>query len=183
MATRKIRIRGYNHAVNSAATVTFDGVEIFSGALSAEVVEESLVWTTDTTNPVAIFEFEYNNADDTQETEHSLRIAVTAGQIRAGNIWIEATRDAAIVNSYPEEERISGEFVVDGIYYYMFGDGGVYGDQSESALPERINILINDAEPISIGYEGNYAGHDFLLSAGDTFACTVRVPKILETHS
>ena len=36
MATRKIRIRGYNHAVNSAATVTFDGVEIFSGALSAE---------------------------------------------------------------------------------------------------------------------------------------------------
>lgn len=183
MATRKIRIRGYNHAVNSAATVTFDGVEIFSGALSAEVVEESLVWSTDTTNPVAIFEFEYNNADDTQETEHSLRIAVTAGQIRAGNIWIEATRDAIIANSYPENERISGEFVVDGIYYYPFGDSGVYGDQSESALPERTNILINDAEPISIGYDGNYAGHDFLLSAGDTFACTVRVPKILETHS
>ena len=183
MATRKIRIRGYNHAVNSATTVTFDGVEIFSGALTAEVIDESDVWSTDTTTPVAIVEFEYNNADDTQETEHSLRIEVTAGQIRAGNIWVEATRDAAIANSYPENNRISGEFVADGVYYYLFGDGGVYGDQSESALPERINILINDAEPISIGYDGNYAGQDFLLSAGDTFACTVRVPAALSTYS
>ena len=183
MATRKIRIRGYNHAVNSATTVTFDGVEVFSGSLSAEVIDESDVWSTDTTTPVAIVEFEYNNADDTQETEHSLRIEVTAGQIRAGNIWVEATRDAAIANSYPENERISGEFVADGVYYYLFGDGGVYGDQSESALPERINILINDAEPISIGYEGNNSGQQFLLSAGDTFACTVRVPAILSTYS
>ena len=183
MATRRIRIRGYNHAVNSATTVTFDGVEIFSGAVSAEVVDESDVWSTDTTIPVAIVEFEYNNADDTQETEHSLRIEVTAGQIRAGNIWVEATRDAAIANSYPENNRISGEFVADGVYYYLFGDGGVYGDQSESALPERTNILINDAEPISIGYDGNYAGYDFLLSAGDTFACTVRVPATLSTYS
>jgi hypothetical protein len=183
MATRKIRIRGYNHAVNTATTVTFDGVEVFSGALSAEVIDESDVWSTDTTTPVSIFEFEYNNADDTQETEHSLRIEVTAGQIRAGNIWVEATRDAAIANSYPENERISGEFVADGVYYYLFGDGGVYGDQSESALPERINILINDAEPISIGYEGNNSGQSFLLSAGDTFACTVRVPATLSTYS
>ena len=182
MATRRIRIRGYNHAVNSATTVTFDGVEIFSGAVSAEVVDESDVWSTDTTIPVAIVEFEYNNADDTQETEHSLRIEVTAGQIRAGNIWVEATRDAAIANSYPENERISGEFVADGVYYYQFGDRGVYGDGSESALPERTNILINDAEPISIGYEGNYSGQDFLLSAGDTFACTVRVPATLSTY-
>ena len=183
MATRKIRIRGYNHAVNSATTVTFDGVEVFSGALSAEVVEESDVWSTDTTIPVAIVEFEYNNADDTQETEHSLRIEVVAGQIRAGNIWVEATRDAAIANSYPENQRISGEFVAAGVYYYPYGDGGVYGDQSESALPERINILINDAEPISIGYEGNNSGQSFLLSAGDTFACTVRVPATLSTYS
>ena len=169
--------------MNSTTTVTFDGVEIFSGALTAEVIDESDVWSTDTTTPVAIVEFEYNNADDTQETEHSLRIEVTAGQIRAGNIWVEATRDAAIANSYPENNRISGEFVADGVYYYLFGDGGVYGDQSESALPERINILINDAEPISIGYDGNYAGQDFLLSAGDTFACTVRVPAALSTYS
>ena len=183
MATRKIRIRGYNHAVNTATTVTFDGVEVFSGALSAEVIDESDVWSTDTTTPVSIFEFEYNNADDTQETEHSLRIEVSAGQIRAGNIWVEATRDAAIANSYPENERISGELVADGVYYYLFGDGGVYGDQSESALPERINILINDAEPISIGYEGNNSGQSFLLSAGDTFACTVRVPATLSTYS
>ena len=183
MATRKIRIRGYNHAVNTATTVTFDGVEVFSGAVSAEVTDESDVWSTDTTIPVAIVEFEYNNADDTQETEHSLRIEVAAGQIRAGNIWVEATRDAAIANSYPENNRISGQFVVDGVYYYPFGDGGVYGDQSESALPERINILINDAEPISIGYEGNNSGQQFLLSAGDTFACTVRVPATLSTYS
>ena len=183
MATRKIKIRGYNHALNSAATVTFDGVEVFSGTMSAEVIDESDVWSTDTTTPVAIYEFEYNNADDTQETEHSLRIEVTAGQIRAGNIWVEATRDAAIANSYPENERILDEFVADGVYYYLFGDGGVYGDQSESALPERTNILINDAEPISIGYDGNYSGYDFLLSAGDTFACTVRVPATLSTDS
>ena len=183
MATRKIRIRGYNHAVNSATTVTFDGVEVFSGALSAEVTDESDPYDNPDASPTEIFQLEYNNADDTQETEHSLRIEVTAGQIRAGNIWVEATRDAAIANSYPENQRISSEFIVDGIYYYEFGDGGVYGDQSESALPERTNILINDAEPISIGYDGNYAGHDFLLSAGDTFACTVRVPATLSTYS
>jgi len=183
MATRKIRIRGYNHAVNSVTTVTFDGVEVFSGAMSAEVVDESDVWSTDTTTPVAIFEFEYNNADDTKETEHSLRIEVTAGQIRAGNIWVEATSDATIANSYPEGQRITGDFVVDGTYYYTPGDGNPYGNQSESALPERTNILINDAEPISIGYDGNYSGYDFLLSAGDTFACTVRVPATLSTDS
>ena len=90
--------------------------------MSAEVIEESDVWSTDTTTPVAIFEFEYNNADDTTETEHSLRIEVTAGQIRVGNIWVEATRDATIVNSYPEEQRFSSEFLVDGTYYYQPGD-------------------------------------------------------------
>ena len=183
MAIRKIQIKGFNHAINSSATVTFDGVEILSGALSAEVVDESDIWSGEDVTPVAMFEFEYDNADDTQETEHSLRIEVSAGQMRAGNIWVEATRDAAIANSYPENNRISGEFVAAGVYYYPYGDGGVYGDQSESALPERINILINDAEPISIGYEGNNSGQQFLLSAGDTFACTVRVPATLSTYS
>lgn len=181
MATRKIIIKGYNHAVNSTATVTFDGVEVFSGALTAEVVDESDVWSTDTAPPIGILEFEYNNADDTKETEHSLRIEVPAGQLRLGQLWIEATRDAAVVDSYPEKKFPALD--IDGNYYYLPGDLGVYGDGSESALPERTNILINDAEPISIGYEGNYAGQQFLVSAGDTFACTVRVPKILETKS
>jgi len=181
MALRKIIIDGYNHAVNSVTTVTFDGVEVFLGAVSAEVVDENDVWSTDETNPVAIVEFEYNNADDTQETEHSLRIEVTAGQIRAGNIWVEATRDAVIANSYPENKFPAVD--IDGVYYYSPGDQGVYGDQSKSALPERTNILINDAEPISVGYEGNHSGYEFLLSAGDTFACTVRVPAELSTHS
>tara|TARA_R110000851_G_scaffold300836_1_gene457087 strand:+ start:108 stop:635 length:528 start_codon:yes stop_codon:yes gene_type:complete len=174
MSTRKIRIKGNNHAVNSSATVTFDGVEVFSGAVSAEVIDESDVWSTDTTTPVAIVEFEYNNADDTQETEHSLRIEVAAGQIRAGNIWVEATRDASNTNL-----KWFHGIEVAGVYYYNPGDNGVYGDGSESALPERTNILINDAEPISIGYDGNNSGQEFLLSAGDTFACTVRVPAIL----
>ena len=89
MAPRKIIIKGYKHAVNSAATVTFDGVEISSGALSAEVIDESDVWSGEDVTPVTMFEFEYNNADDTQETEHSLRIEVNAGQIRAGDIWVE----------------------------------------------------------------------------------------------
>ena len=181
MTTRKIQIKGYNHAVNSAATVTFDGVEISSGALSTEVIDESDVWSGEDATPVAMFEFEYDNADDTQETEHSLRIEVTAGQLRAGQIWVEATRDAAIVNSYPENGLNIVD--IDGNYYYVPGDQGVYGDQSESALPERTNILINDAEPISVGYEGNNSGQEFLLSAGDTFACTVRVPAALSTYS
>ena len=181
MAIRKIQIKGFNHAINSSATVTFDGVEILSGALSAEVVDESDIWSGEDVTPVAMFEFEYDNADDTQETEHSLRIEVTAGQLRAGQIWVEATRDAAIVNSYPENGLNIVD--IDGNYYYVPGDQGVYGDQSESALPERINILINDAEPISIGYEGNNSGQQFLLSAGDTFACTVRVPATLSTYS
>lgn len=181
MAARKIRIRGYNHAVNSAATVTFDGAQVFSGDLSATVIEESDIWSGAATDPEAIFEFEYTNADDSQETEHALRIEVTAGQIRVGNIWVEATRDATIANSYPENERIPSAFVDDGIHYYPPGDAGVYGRQSPP-MPERINILINDAEPVTVGYDGNYSGYDFVLSAGDTIACTVRVPKTLSTH-
>ena len=198
MATRRIRIRGYNHAVNTATTVTFDGVEVFSGALSAEVIDESDI-------PVAVVEFEYNNADDTQETEHSLRIEVTAGQITVGNIWAEATRDSAIVNSYPENEYEASPFIINGdsngdpngppvtfpepvfingVYYYAPANMmDVYDENGpESVLPERINILINDAEPISVGHDVNQYGYEFLLSAGDTFACTVRVPAILAAY-
>ena len=180
MATRKILIKGYNHAVNSAATVTFDGVEVFSGALTANVLEESLVTADDTTVPVKVFEFEYNNADDTTETQHALNIQVTAGQIRVGNLWIEATRDQAVVESYDvgNKNRIPSDFLVDGIYYWPIGDKGtVYSRGSDQ--PERINILINDAEPVSTGYDGNHSGHSFVLSAGDTFSCTARVPHRL----
>ena len=172
MATRKIMIDGYNHAADSAATVSWGGTQVFSGALTAEVIAENQVWSTTTQTPSYILSWEYNNADDSQETQHALSIACTAGQIRVGNLWVEATRNADTYNASP---GLTTE-AIDGVYYYHAGDTGMYGDGSDSANPERINILINGATPVTVGYTGNYNGVNFLLNAGDTLTCTGRVP-------
>jgi hypothetical protein len=172
MATRKIMIDGYNHAADSTATVSWGGTQVFNGALTASVLEESLITTTTTQTPSYIFSWEYNNADDSQETQHALSIACTAGQIRVGNLWVEATRDVDIRNTGTGRTTEA----IDGVYYYHAGHLGMYGDGSESANPERINILINGATPVTVGYTGNYNGVNFLLNAGDTLTCTGRVP-------
>ena len=179
MATRKIMIDGYNHAADSTATVSWGGAQVFSGALTASVVDESLVTSTENQTPSYIFSWEYDNADDSQETQHALSIACTAGQIRVGNMYVEATRDATIRNSASGKTTEA----IDGVYYYHFGDTGMYGDGGSSANPERINILINGATPVTTGYTGNYAGKLFLLNAGDTFTCTGRVPMKMIQHS
>ena len=166
MATRKIMIDGYNHAADSTATVSWGGAQVFSGALTASVVDESLVTSTENQTPSYIFSWEYDNADDSQETQHALSIACTAGQIRVGNMYVEATRDATIRNSASGKTTEA----IDGVYYYHFGDTGM-------------NILINGATPVTTGYTGNYAGKLFLLNAGDTFTCTGRVPMKMIQHS
>lgn len=175
MATRKIMIDGYNHAADSAATVTWAGAQVFSGVLTAPVVAENLVTTSTDQTPAYVFSWEYDNADDSQETQHALSIACTAGQIRVGNLWVEATRGATERN----KNTAATSEAIDGVYYWIPGDNGIYGDGGESANPERINILVNGATPVYNGTNANYNGVNFLLNAGDTLTCTGRVPLII----
>ena len=106
MANRKIKIYGHNHAANSAAKVTIGGVEVFNGTLTASVSSDADV-IDETTNPepIALFEFNHNNADDSTLTEHALAIDVTSGEIRVGQLWIQATATADIYNGLSDADK------------------------------------------------------------------------------
>ena len=185
MVNRKIKIYGHNHDAGTEATVTLGGVQVHSGAVSAGVVTDAAV-IDDTTNPepVVLFDITYNNSDDTTMTEHALNISVTAGELRAGQIRIEATSDASVIDALTENGKratgINGT-PIDGTYYYEPDNGIAYAtDEWWAGTPERKNILINGATPVTVGYEGTtYEGKEFLVSSGDQYTCTVRIPALL----
>ena len=185
MANRKIKIYGHNHAANSAATVTIGGVEVFNGTLTAGVSADADV-IDETTNPepVALFEFTHNNADDSQMTEHALAIDVSAGEIRVGQIWIQATATADIYNALSDEDKDDkgiDAIAIDGDHYYAPGRGRPYGGWADEDFSERKNILINSSAPVIVGDGSDDTIHDgrlFVLGAGDAFTCTARVPAL-----
>ena len=194
MANRKIKIYGHNHDAGTEATVTLGGVQVHSGAVSASVVSDAdVIDETENPEPVVLFDFTYDNSDDSQLTEHALNISVTAGELRAGQIKIEATSDASVWNALSTDaKRDSGinEIAIDGTYYYEPGNGHAYTGYVQSntkgtiawdtAIPERKNILINGATPVTTGYEGTtYTGMEFVVGSGDQYTCTVRIPAAL----
>lgn len=189
MANRKIKIYGHNHDAGTEATVTLGGVQVHSGAVSASVVSDAdVIDETENPEPVVLFDFTYNNSDDSQLTEHALNISVTAGELRAGQIKIEATSDASVWNALSTDaKRDSGvnETAIDGTYYYEPGNGLPYATKNttiawDTAIPERKNILINGATPVTTGYEGTtYTGMEFVVGSGDQYTCTLRIPAAL----
>ena len=200
MATRKIKINGYNHEEGTEATVLFDGVSVFSGALTAGIVSDSDVIGGTAVPGTAIFEFTYENSDDTVETEHTLSINVTAGWLRAGICLISCGNDnIASWDEYPEaENKTKGLQEIDGDWYYPGGNNGQYGDGSDTALSERTNCLINGEVPsFNLVYDAEigsgvptgvlsddptFSGHKFIVNTGETFTCTVRVPRLLPAY-
>lgn len=195
MANRTIKVYGHNHAADTNLTVTWGGTQVYTGTLSASVVNYDDVWdkSTDVANQVELFEFTYNNADDTTESSHALSITVNAGSCSPGRIYDISNNDNTNYDTYPANMKppvidIGGKW-----YWNPTGPNNVYHDGSalaEHKLDAKINasgFAINgDAPPAYVdggapsGY--NYDGYQFHLSSSDVFTCNVKVAPILVTN-
>ena len=87
MANRTIKIFGYKHAADTALTVSWNGTEVFNGAISGTVVDYADVWGGDTLTLAELCEFTYNNADDTAESNNALSITISAGEASIGYVY------------------------------------------------------------------------------------------------
>ena len=201
MATRKIKLYGSNTGIATEATVLFDGVEVFSGVVDAVTDSELFGW-------------EFTNAADADEPVHyegvyinyTLSIAVTAGSLSIGGCKISCGNDdvakwgidnIASWDGYdgPGTSAVdTGLMEIDGDWYYPAGHLFPYGDGSDTALPERINCLVDgevppfltektrDEDIIPSGVlpdAPTFDGWYFRTDAGSTFTCQVRVPRLL----
>jgi len=188
MATRTIIITGYNYDATSSATVLFDGVEVFAGALTASAVTAPTV-NGPTADPAEIFKFDFTNADDSQMTSHTLSVECTAGYIDVGEILSHCNPDV------DQQDEASQTVILnaDGKWYWRPGNGGIYGDGSATAECERTNILIGGATPSLLDADADagigepqggkttpvWTGWSLKLEAGETLTCGVRVPEII----
>jgi hypothetical protein len=189
MATRKIKLYGTNADVTTEATVLFDGVEVFSGVVDA---------VTDS----ALFGWDFTNADDTIESNHTLSIEVTAGSLSAGGCRISCGDDNISSwdnwNGVGTSAATAGMIEIAGDWYYQGGNNGYpYGDGSDTAQAERINCLVDGEVPGFLTEKTlddqilptgvlpdapTFNGWYFRTDEGSTFTCTVRVPKQLPAH-
>tara|TARA_R110000803_G_scaffold34379_1_gene75097 strand:- start:51 stop:623 length:573 start_codon:yes stop_codon:yes gene_type:complete len=185
MATRTIIIRGYNYDATSSATVLFDGVEVFAGTLTASVdAVPDAPLSGPASESIALFKFDFNNADDSQMTTHTLSVTCDAGHIDVGEV---------LSNCNPWTEDRDNFLDIDGKFYYGPGNTGPYGDGSDTAEAERTNIL-KDGDALSLldadadagigePQGGKSApvwnGWSLKLEAGETLTCGVRVPEII----
>jgi hypothetical protein len=185
MATRTIIIRGYNYDAASSATVLFDGVEVFAGTLTASVDAVPVApLSGPDTDPIELFKFDFNNADDSQMTTHTLSVACNAGHIDVGSIYSHCN---------PNADKQSQFVNVGGKFYYHPGNYYPYGDGSDTAEGERINILKDGAAPLLLAADAGasigepqggkdapvWVGWSLKLEVGETLTCGVRVPEIL----
>ncbi len=186
MATRKIKIYGINADVTTEATVLFDGVQVFTGPLNAAIDNGEL------------FGWNFENADDTIESNHTLSIEVTAGSLGTGICYISCENpnisNWAEWNDAPDyTPETAGLTEIDGEWYYIGATTGKYGDGSDTAQAERINCLVDgevppfltektlddDILPTGVLPDApTFNGWIFTIDAGSTFTCTVRVPSI-----
>jgi len=185
MATRKIKLYGTNADVTTEATVLFDGVEVFSGVVDA---------VTD----LELFGWDFTNADDTIESNHTLSIAVTAGSLGAGGCYINCGNDnIASWDEWNGPGTSAGMEEIASNWYYPGGHNSPYGDGSDTAQSERINCLVDGEVPPFLTEKTHddiilpsgvlpdaptFSGWYFRTDAGSTFTCTVRVPALLAAY-
>jgi len=187
MANRTIKIFGYKHADSTALTVSWNGTEVFNGAISGTVVDYADVWGGDTLTPIELCEFTYNNADDTAESNNALSITISAGEASIGYVYDICNNDNAIFEGYPAAGKPPA-VEIDSKWYWMPGYDGVYHDGSElnaDTNNAKINmntfavngnaISVPEGEPSDYSFDG-YVHH---LITGQVFTATVRVYKTL----
>ncbi len=188
MANRTIKIFGYKHSADAAFTVSWNGTEVFNGAISGTVVDYADVWgEVEAVTIEELCEFTYNNADDTAESNNALSITVSAGSASVGNIYDIINNDNAIFEGYPADGKPPA-IEIDSKYYWDCGGEGVYHDGSalnsdtNNAITNRNTFAINgSAVAVPEGEPSDYSfdGYHHLLIAGQVFTTTVRVYKTL----
>ena len=192
MANRTIKIYGINHDASTSLTVSWGGSQVYSGTLSAAVVDFDDTWdvSVDVADQVELCEFTFNNADDTAESSHSLSITVGAGSCSIGTIYDISNNDNANYDTYPADGKPP---VIDigGKWYWNPQSFGVYHDGTE-ANATLANSVINAntfaingtavelPDTADIGYA--WDGYCFHLLSSDVFTATVRVAPTLVTN-
>ena len=188
MATRTIIITGYNYDAASSATVLFDGAEVFAGTLTASVDAVPAINGPDSA-PVELFKFDFNNADDSQMTTHTLSVECNAGYIDVGEIMSHCNPDV----DQQDEASTMITLNADGKWYWRPGNSYPYGDGSATAACERTNILIDGVTPTLLDEDSDagigepiggkdapvWTGWSLKLQAGETLTSGVRVPEII----
>ena len=187
MANRTIKVYGNNHAADTALTVTWNSVEVYNGTLSASVIDFADVYGGETTEPEELFEFTYNNAEDTIESSHTLRDTVTAGSGSVRQIFDISNNSNDNYDTYPADGK-PPVHDIGGKWYWVPGSYGVYHDgtaPNEALDDTKINrsgFTLN-GQPIekdeTASASWNWTGSIFNLSNGDEFGCSVRVAKTL----
>jgi hypothetical protein len=190
MANRTIKVYGHNHAADTALVASWGGVQVFNGTISANVTDFDNHWdtTSDVGPQLELFEFTYNNADDTTESTHALNITVSAGSASIGWIYDISNNDNAIYEGYPSDGKPP---VIDigGKWFWKSGQGeSVYHDGTELAA-HGMDAVINAntfavngtavelADNAPSGYKFDGFAHHLLTN--EVLTCNVRVYKTL----
>ena len=192
MANRTIKVYGHNHAADTNLTVSWGGAQVYNGTISASNVDFSKIIDNevDDAAQVELFEFTYDNADDTAESSHALSITVNLGTCSIGTIYDISNNDNANYDTYPADGKppvidIGGKW-----YWNPTGPLNVYHDGTaiaEHGMDTKINasgFQINGADvPAYVdgtpptGYA--YDGYTFHLITSDVFTANVKVAPVL----
>ena len=206
MANRTIKVFGHNHAADTNLTVSWGGAQVYNGTLSASTVDYDDIWntSTDAQDQVELFEFTYNNADDSQTTTHSLSITVNAGSASIGTIRDSACAGAGTTEyaSYPglnEMQRNGATWegvdglppvdLIDGKYYWQLqihhpDDATLNEARSNMTVNTTAHAINGAAVSAPDGAPSGYAwaGFTFYLEKDDVYTNTTSVYKALVTN-
>jgi hypothetical protein len=191
MALRKFKVEGWNHEAGTTATVTMGGTQVFSGSITTAVVNEyDGVNAPADDGPHYVLSWDYTNSDDTAEQEVACSIEITAGSASIGTVLVSSgdTNSA----TWPEDLR---PVQIDGNYYYPGGNGDPYGDASNSAIPEKKNILLDGLAPVLTATTSDEGGiptggidnptfslWTFLVQSGSTISFNQRIPAEIAAY-
>jgi len=172
MSTRTIKLNGLIVASPATISVSVDGTQLYSGVVGADAELDT---------PVVLRELSFENADDTNWATKNVSIEVTQGIVKVGTMPCNI---GTVADGYDFAGDLTNGDKQDGEGYYNPGrHSSPYGDATE-----RTNILINGSAPVApaedTGFDPGEAGSEhwsgwfFEVAAGETFACTLRIPPV-----
>jgi len=193
MANRTIKVYGNNHAAGTALIVSWNGSEVYNATLSASVVDFADCFGGSAADE-ELFEFTYNNADDTAESANALSVTIsTGGEASIGAIYDISNNDNANYDTYPAGDGKPPVIDIGGKWYWapavplgIYDDGVAANAQNTNCKINRDSFQINGADHAlnsadhDTGYR--YQGYAFHLNEDDVFTCNVRVAKVLVTN-
>lgn len=172
MSTRTIKLNGMIVASPATISVSVDGAQVYSGVVGADAELDT---------PVVLRELSIDNADDTVWATKSVSIEVTQGIVKVGTMPCNI---GTVADGYDFDADEADGWKQDNQGYYNPGrHASPYGDTTE-----RTSILINGSAPtapaVDTGFNPGEAGSEhwsgwfFEVAAGETFACTLRIPPV-----